>query len=83
MSPDDSGGGGGGSAFSGPKWTAKMLSESDVIAQGYNIRDVQRLVHTYGGNPKGWKKMKGWDENGQEWHWYYHSDVGKVEVKPK
>jgi len=80
FSPDDNGGGG---ALSGPKWTSKMLSESEVIAQGYNIRDVARLAQTYGGNPKGWKKMKGWDENGQEWHWYYHPDIGRVEVKPK
>jgi hypothetical protein len=64
MSPDDSAGGGGGSALSGPKWTSKMLSESEVIAQGYNIRDVKRLVQTYGGNPKGWKKNEG---VGREW----------------
>jgi len=83
MSPDDSGGGGGGSALAGPKWTRKMLSESEIIAQGYNIREVDDLVRIYGGNPNGWKKMKGWDEYGQEWHWYYHPDVGRVKVKPK
>ena len=80
MSPNDDGGGGGWST--GPEWTSKMLSESEVIAQGYNIREVDELVRIYGGNPKGWKKMKGWDENGQEWHWYYHPDVGRVKVKP-
>jgi hypothetical protein len=76
-------GGGGGSSSSGPTWTKKMLSESEVIAQGYNIREVDELVRIYGGNPKGWKKMKGWDEYGQEWHWYYHPDVGRVKVKSK
>ena len=69
--------------ISGPTWTKKMLSESEVIAQGSNIREVKGLVQKYGGDIKGWKKMKGWDEYGQEWHWYYHPNVGKVKVKPK
>lgn len=54
-----------------------------VIAQGRNIREVENLVREFGGDIKGWKKMKGWDEYGQEWHWYYHPNVGRVKIKPK
>jgi RHS repeat-associated protein len=73
---------GGGSSLS-PDWNKTMLSEAEIIAQGRNIREVQNLVKQFGGDVKGWKKMKGWDANGQEWHWYYHPDVGRVKIKQK
>ncbi len=71
----------------GPEWTRKMLSQSEVIAKGAKgrnrIRDINRLVEEYGGNPKGWVKKKGWDADGVEWHWYEHPDIGRVESKIK
>jgi hypothetical protein len=44
---------------------------------------VDRLVKTYGGKASDWKKMKSWDENGIEWHWYECYGVGKFEFKIK
>ncbi len=60
-----------------------MLSQSEVIAKGTSIRDVNRLVREYGGRAKKWVKKKGWDANGVEWHWYEHHGIGKVEPKIK
>jgi hypothetical protein len=39
-----------------PSLTAKMLSQARVIAKGNRIRDVQRLVDTYGGRKSQWVK---------------------------
>jgi hypothetical protein len=39
---------------SSPKLTPKMLSQSRVIAKGNRIRDIKRLVDTYGGTPSKW-----------------------------
>jgi hypothetical protein len=72
FSPD---GGGGGSS--------RMFSQAQVIAKGRRIGDVNRLIREYGGTRQGWRKMKGWDETGQEWHWYEHTGIGRVEFKPK
>jgi len=41
-----------------------MLSNSEVIAQGGLIRDVDRLVKHYGGTRSGWVKKKGWNSAG-------------------
>ncbi|QLQ32442.1 MAG: hypothetical protein HZT40_13575 [Candidatus Thiothrix singaporensis] len=47
-----------------------LSSSSELIAKGRNIRKVDELVEKFGGKAKDWKKKKGWDEKGQEWHWY-------------
>lgn len=36
--------------------TPRMLAQSRVIAKGNRIRDVQRLVTTYGGKRSTWVK---------------------------
>jgi hypothetical protein len=33
-----------------------MLAQSRIIAKGNRIRDVRRLVETYGGTPSKWVK---------------------------
>jgi hypothetical protein len=67
-----------------------------VIAQGLEIRDIERLKKTYRlgngdyTNPKDWCKMRGsgivtdgTDEFQAEVHWYECPNVGKVEFKVK
>jgi RHS repeat-associated protein len=58
------------------------IVDREQIAQGYEIRDVKELVRKYGGDPKKWRKMKGWDKQGWEHHWYEHDGIGKFERKP-
>jgi hypothetical protein len=69
------------------KLTAQMLSQSRVIAKGNRIRDLPRLIASYGGNPSKWTKRSGplFEIGGMlfEYHWYEHPDVGRVEVKRK
>ena len=69
-----------------PKWTVnftkEMLSTSEVIAKGSSIRKIDDLVEAFGGTKKGWVKKKGWDANGNEWHWYEHHGIGRKGVKP-
>lgn len=36
--------------------TREMLSQSRIIAKGNRIRDVDRLVESYGGRRSGWIK---------------------------
>jgi hypothetical protein len=36
--------------------TQRMIAQSRVIAKGNRIRDVQRLVETYGGKRSQWVK---------------------------
>ncbi|MDQ1336316.1 MAG: hypothetical protein QG552_3266 [Thermodesulfobacteriota bacterium] len=36
-----------------------MVAQSRVIAKGNPIRDLKRLVETYGGNPSRWTKKSG------------------------
>ena len=38
------------------KLTPRMLTQSRVIAKGNRIRDVERLVRTYGGKRSTWVK---------------------------
>jgi len=69
------------------KLTPRMLAQSRVIAKGNRIRDVQRLVRTYGGKRSTWvKKSSPRFELGQhhyEYHWYEHPGIGRVELKRK
>jgi hypothetical protein len=64
-----------------------MIAQSRVIARGKRIRDIQRLVKTYGGKPSQWVKKSGppFEMAGRlyEYHWYEHPDMGRVEVKQK
>jgi RHS repeat-associated protein len=54
----------------GPVFTRQMLSKSKIIAEGPRIDKVDKLVERFGGIPGNWKKKKGTDSNGREWHWY-------------
>jgi hypothetical protein len=69
------------------KLTPRMLAQSRVIAKGNRIRDVQRLVQTYGGKRSTWvKKSSPAFVLGQyyyEYHWYEHPGIGRVELKRK
>ncbi len=64
-----------------------MLSQSRVIAKGRRIRDVRRLVETYGGIPAKWMKKSSqrFEKSGlhYEIHWYEHHGIGRVELKQK
>ncbi len=65
----------------------KMLAVSRVIAKGRRIRDVDRLVLTYGGKARDWTKRSTMpviiDGRLSETHWYECHGVGKVEIKIK
>ena len=67
--------------------TSHMLAQSRVIAKGNRIRDVQRIVTTYGGKRSTWvKKSSSPFEMGRhsyEYHWYEHPGIGRVELKRK
>ncbi len=58
-------------------FTKSMLSNSQLIAKGSEIRKINELVAKFGGTRKGWKKKKGWDSCGNEWHWYEHHGIGR------
>jgi hypothetical protein len=64
-----------------------MISQSRVIAKGRRIRDIERLVASYGGSASRWVKKSSPrvedDEGSYELHWYEHPDVGRVELKRK
>lgn len=38
------------------KLTQEMIAQSRVIAKGKRIRDLERLIHQYGGTPSKWVK---------------------------
>jgi hypothetical protein len=73
------------------KWKLSgPLSGIETFAEGRGIRELQRLIDTYGG--KNWRKCKGFanirlmpsDEIVKaELHWYEAHGVGKVEMKIK
>jgi hypothetical protein len=46
------------------------LKDIARIATGKNIRKLQELIKRWGGRGKDWRKMKGKDAQGREWHWY-------------
>jgi hypothetical protein len=64
-----------------------MISQSRVIAKGRSIRDVERLVVSYGGRASRWVKKSSprlEDNDGSyEIHWYEHPGIGRVELKKK
>ena len=67
--------------------TPRMLAQSRVIAKGNRIRDVQRLVTTYGGKRSIWVKKSSpafaAGRHYYEYHWYEHPGIGRVELKRK
>jgi hypothetical protein len=70
-----------------PDLTVGMVTASRIIARGRRIRDVARLVATYGGRASRWVKKSSppFDLDGQlyEYHWYEHPGIGRVEIKRK
>ena len=70
-----------------PILSKKMLAISRVIAKGRRIRDVDRLVRTYGGKARNWTKNSTMpviiDGRLSEIHWYECHGIGKVEIKVK
>jgi hypothetical protein len=64
-----------------------MISQSRVIAKGRGIRDVERLVASYGGRASWWVKKSSTrledDDGPYELHWYEHPGIGRVELKRK
>jgi len=69
------------------KLTPRMLAQARVIAKGNRIRDVQRLVATYGGKHSTWVKKSSppfaVGAHYYEYHWYEHPGIGRVELKRK
>lgn len=67
--------------------TRRMISQSRVISKGRRIRDVERLVRTYGGRVSRWVKKSSprFEDDGQhfEYHWYEPPGLGRVELKRK
>lgn len=66
------------------------ITQSETFAEGSKIRELHRLLETYGG--KNWKKRKGFARirilpSGEtfraELHWYEAHGIGKVEMKIK
>lgn len=70
-----------------PQLTQQMISQSRVIAKGKRIRDVQRLVNSYGGIKSKWvkKSSPAFEIAGHfyEYHWYEHRGLGRFEIKRK
>lgn len=64
-----------------------MVAGSRVIAKGHRIRDVRRLVATYGGVSSRWVKKSSpqFEIDGHEYEylWYEHPGMGNAEVKRK
>jgi hypothetical protein len=69
---------------------ASPITNPQTFAQGSKIRELNRLIDTYGG--KNWKKCKGYgiirlQDSGElfqaELHWYEAHGIGKVEMKIK
>lgn len=65
--------------------TREILSQSRVIARGRRIRDVDRLLATYGGQASRWVKKSSAvlsDDDGEfEYHWYEHHGLGRFEIR--
>jgi len=63
------------------------LSTQGVIAKGNRIRELNRLIESYGGTKSGWvKKSSPRFEIGHvqyEYHWYEHHGIGRFELKRK
>ena len=65
------------------------LTNQETFVEGSKIRELHRLIDSYGG--KNWKKRKGFGfvrfSSGEivqaELHWYEAHGVGKLELKIK
>jgi hypothetical protein len=70
-----------------PTLSPAMISLSRVIAKGRRIRDVERLVASYGGSASRWVKKSSPrledDDGPYELHWYEHPGIGRMELKRK
>ena len=72
-----------------PYWKGSTLKSLDALisqetfARGYNIYKVKKIVKRKGGNPSDWKKRKGEDEYGQEWHWYERKGIDRIYAKKR
>ena len=64
-----------------PKWTKEMSSRAEKIPR---LSEAKRdkLARKFGGRRSKWRKMKTWDEHGNEWHYYWNPDVGRAGIKP-
>jgi len=55
--------------------------------QRQRIRDLSRLIETYGGKPSKWVKKSSpafrIASSLYEYHWYEHPDIGRIEIKRK
>lgn len=67
--------------------TKDLISQSRIIAKGERIRDIQRLIITYGGKKSKWLKKSSpiFENNGinYEYHWYENHGIGRFEIKLK
>ena len=65
----------------------QILATSRTIAKGRGIRDIERLVQTYGGKARDWMKKSSApmviDGQMAEIHWYECHGVGRFEIKIK
>ena len=68
------------------------IHNAETFAEGSGIRELRRLVDTYGGKSKSWRKRKGFATvlfsavgvtSMAELHWYEAHGIGKVELKIK
>lgn len=70
-----------------PTLTSELVARSRVIAKGRKIRDVDRLIATYGGRAARWTKKSSppLEVDGEicELHWYEHHGIGRIEIKVK
>jgi RHS repeat-associated protein len=58
--------------------TKFIKNNSEVIKVGTGIRKIDRILDLFGGRSKDWVKKKGWDEAGNEFHWYEERGTGRV-----
>jgi hypothetical protein len=64
-----------------------MIAHARIIARGRRIRDLKRLLATYGGIASQWikKSCPTFEIEGElhEYHWYEHHGIGRFEIKLK
>ena len=59
------------------------LKDITRIATGKNIKKLKNLIDKWGGKGRDWRKMKGTDAQGREWHWYQkRGDGTRYGIKP-
>lgn len=63
----------------------EILSRSRIVAKGRRIRDLDRLLASYGGELGRWVKRSTEvleDSSGRfEYHWYEHHGLGRFEIR--